>query len=168
MKTLIFSLIAFSSLLSQANPGLTQEVAQAFYSTRCHSECSPNPNLTTEVISNQELFRLPTSLYNNLLSAAFNQAQIWGDTILEGDYAADGNVRLDEVIIIQQNTQVLGYVITYSERAWYVGQCAYVFNRPESLNSCEEGRIQETSFISNSFKEIEVAQNKFADFKPKD
>lgn len=124
--------------------------------------------MTAELFKPQHFRLIPAPLYKALFAAAFDQAQIWGDTILEGDYAADGKVKLDSIMVIKRGAKVLGYAITYSERAWYVGECTYVRNNPSSLSSCEEGRIQETSFVSDDLKQVEVDQNQFADFRSKD
>jgi hypothetical protein len=99
-----------------------------------------------------------------LEKVATEQAQIWADTILEGDYQADGKTQLDRVFAIFENGQFLGYKITYSERAWFIGECDYDYDRPESLNQCHEGRIEESSFVSPDFATYFRDESDLADF----
>ena len=166
MKTLIFILLTISAFFSHAAQNRALQVEHVFYSAKCDQRCQAG--VTLDLYKNKDLSKLPAQIHRNLQKAAFEQAQIWGDTILEGDYAADGKVQIDAVLIIKQNSKILGYAITYSERAWYIGQCNYVHRNPDTLTSCEEGRIQERSFVSDNLIEVTVDQNQFAEFKPKD
>lgn len=83
-----------------------------------------------------------------LRDIAFSQAQIWADTILEGDYEAAGHTQLDKVEGIYAGDRLIAYRITYSERGWYVGDCSYDYENKASLKECQEGRIVESSFVS--------------------
>lgn len=100
-----------------------------------------------------------------LSEAAFDQAQVWGDTILEGDYYADGKTQLDQVFSIYEGKELVGYRITYSERAWYVGDCQFNQEDESSLSECTEGRIQESSFVSADFGTVFRDENDFAEFR---
>lgn len=166
MKTIIFILLTISSVYSNAQQSRARDVAQTYYSAKCDQRCQQG--VVVDFYEAKDLFRLPTQTYQNLKKVAFDQAQIWGDTILEGDYAADGNTNLDQVLVIKQDAKVIGYAITYSERAWYTGHCAYISQHPGTLASCEEGRIQETSFVTPNLNDAQVAENQFAEFKSKD
>lgn len=84
---------------------------------------------------------------------AKKQAQVWGDTILEGDYVAAGDTRLDEVRALKIKGSLVGYLITYSETAWNISDCAYDGLHPESLNDCLQGRIIESSYVSPDLRE---------------
>ena len=100
--------------------------------------------------------------------AAFNeiandQAQIWGDTILEGDYQADGNTELDSVEKLELKGQFVGYRVFYSERAWETSSCDYN-GEPESLEGCTEGRIQEASFVSKELNNWTRDPSNYAEF----
>jgi hypothetical protein len=86
-----------------------------------------------------------------LMRVAYEQAQIWGDTILEGDFVADGKTRLDEVQALYKNKTLIGYKITYSERAWFTADCSYDGIHKETLRGCTEGRILEASYVSTDF-----------------
>ncbi len=98
-----------------------------------------------------------------LKAIAFDQAQIWGDTILEGDYHSAGRTRLDEVVAYYKNDAIIGYKIKYSEKAWYIGSCDYDGSQ-ESLKSCEEGRIVEGSYVSADTLTYFSDEEKYASF----
>ena len=89
-----------------------------------------------------------TQVSNDQLSVftlgAKRQANIWADTILGGDYEAAGNTEVDVVEAVLQNNEVVAYHITYSEKAWYTGNC----DQEKDLNACSEGRIVESSYVS--------------------
>ncbi len=166
MKTLILTIITLIAINSQA-AYTARDVSKLFYDAKCDQQrCQQG--VVVQQFETKELFRLPAQLYKELSKVSYDQAQIWGDTILEGDYVADGRTQLDKVTVIKQNARVVGYAVTYSERAWYVGACGYVHRRPDTLVSCEEGRIFERSFVTADLNEAEVDQNQFADFKSND
>ncbi len=111
-------------------------------------------------------------LYQTLTHVATEQAQIWADTILEGDYLAAGDTQLDQVYALYENDILIGYRITYSEQAWALSQCDYyqatALNRKEALLSCAEGRITEASFVSPAFTTFIRDPNQFAEFKERE
>jgi hypothetical protein len=74
---------------------------------------------------------------------AQDQATIWGDTILEGSYEAAGATTLDRVEGILQNGRLVSYRITYSAKAWRLG---------DDGKKCCEGRIEEASYVSKSLR----------------
>lgn len=88
---------------------------------------------------------------NDLMRVASEQAQIWADTILEGDFVADGKTRLDEVQGLYKHKTLIGYKITYSERAWDTAYCSYDGIHEETLRGCAEGRIVESSYVSTDY-----------------
>lgn len=88
---------------------------------------------------------------NDLMRVAWEQAQIWADTILEGDFVADGKTRLDEVQALYKYKTLIGYKITYSERAWDTSNCSYDGLHDETLRGCTEGRITESSYVSTDY-----------------
>lgn len=90
--------------------------------------------------------QLDTHTRAELEAIALDQAQIWGDTILEGDFAADEVVTLDLVQRVMQGGEFLGYRITYSSKAWDTSGC-----RAEHAGydpDCIEGRIAESTFVA--------------------
>lgn len=98
-----------------------------------------------------------------LTEIAKDQAQIWGDTILEGDYQADGNAELDSVERLELKGEFIGYRIFYSERAWETASCDYN-GEPESLENCTEGRIQEGTIVSKELTNWTRDSNYYAEF----
>lgn len=160
----IFSAFTYSASYGQSLSA--RAVSNLFYSSGCeNAKVSMCRNgITAQVLENNEIRQLPQGLRAKLYQIAYSQAQIWGDTILEGDYASEGKVTLDAVTLIRSQTKVIGYRIRYSERAWFVGDCAYTYNNPNTLKACPEGRIYESSFISTDLSDVEVDKNQFADF----
>jgi len=95
---------------------------------------------------------------------AFKQAQIWGDTILEGDYYADGETQLDAVEILQKNGKTIGYRISYSETAWFTSDCDFDYDNLETLKNCPQGIITERSYVSLDKKTFFRDNRSFAEF----
>lgn len=167
MKALIcFLFLVSSSVGLAARTSRAHEVAETYYGARCDQRCQQG--VYVEFYKAQDFHRLPSKVFEKLQAVAFDQSQIWGDTILEGDYVANGKTDLDEVMIIKQNGKMVGFAITYSEQAWYVGNCTYVHRNPQSLGTCSQGRISERSFVTSDLAEAEVDQNRFADFYAKE
>ena len=101
-----------------------------------------------------------------LQHVANEQAQIWGDTILEGDYQADGQTLLDHVEELKIDGDLVAFKITYSERSWDTSICTYPGNRDGSaLDQCQEGRIVESSFISPDLSNWTRDPKSFASFE---
>ena len=93
------------------------------------------------------------------------QAQVWGDTILEGDYAADGYTRLDRIDELFKYDQIIGYRITYSEKAWDTSDCSYDGIRDSTLMDCTPGRIVESSYVTPDWKNYFYDEKNAARFK---
>jgi hypothetical protein len=91
--------------------------------------------------------KLEAPIQETIKKIAVEQAQAWGDSILEGDYHAGGRTRLDTVVAYYKGKTLVGYKIQYSEKAWYVGSCKFDGTRA-SLKDCKEGRIVEGSYVS--------------------
>lgn len=111
--------------------------------------------------------RLNPDVLRRLHGFAREQAVIWADTILEGDFVADGVTRLEGVQGVFQGEEFLGFRIVYSERAWYVGNCGYDSARVSTLAACRPGRIYEASYVSRnltSWMRDETALAHFAYF----
>lgn len=108
---------------------------------------------------------LDPNFKTKMQNIATTQAQIWGDTILEGFYEAEGNTRIDTIYKLFKKNELLGYMLTYSERAWDISDCQYDGINPETLLDCTPGRIVETSFVSLDFKEYFYTEKTYARFK---
>jgi hypothetical protein len=90
--------------------------------------------------------RLSTGFLERLRQIAVKQTHIWPDTILEGDFEAAGDTRIDKVEAIHDGELLVAYRIHYSETAWYTGDCDP--EKDPTLRSCRQGRISEASFVS--------------------
>lgn len=101
---------------------------------------------------------------NRLEKIAAKQAYIWMDTILAGDYHADGYTVLEEVIAIFKGSKIVAYKIDYSERAWYVGLCDWNPDDETSLMYCPEGKIHESSYVAPDLKTYIRNDDDIADF----
>jgi hypothetical protein len=100
-----------------------------------------------------------------LTQIASEQAQIWGDTILEGDYEADGKTELDHVDALSLDGRLIAYRLVYSERSWETSVCTFPANRDSSaLSRCQEGRIHEASFASPDLSSWTRDPDAFATF----
>lgn len=135
------------------------------YRQSCNDGCQdPFQNKVTFDINQPEKAEISLDIQTRLQQVAVDQAQVWGDTILEGDYHADGQTRLDRVFSLYENEKLIGYQITYSEGAWYIGECDFDGREP-SLKGCQPGRIAESSFVSLDFVSFFRDQDDIADFR---
>jgi hypothetical protein len=94
------------------------------------------------------------------------RSNIWGDTILEGDYFSKDQAHLDTVTALFKNKQLFAYAVTYSAKAWYTGDCAFDFKNLKTLVSCQVGRIVESIYISADLEYNFMDENKYAQFVP--
>lgn len=119
-----------------------------------HASITPANFETKEIYSySMDLVEVDESLHEQLLSVAQSQSEVWGDTILEGDVASLGEIRLDEIEELKDDEELLGYRITYSQRGWATGDCDLSQATSEDLRSprafahCAEGRIFESAYV---------------------
>ena len=167
MKTLIYTLLTVVAFSAHAHqPLLPADVAQILYFSHCDQLCQNGT--TVDLYKGSNLSDLPSTVTAKIQQVAFNQAQIWGDTILESEYAADDNTVVDQVLVIKKQGLVVGYAVSYSERGWFTGDCNYISGNLETLKSCQEGRIKERSFTNSDFSEVAGDQNQFAVFQAND
>lgn len=103
------------------------------------------------VLTSEQREALPLEVRTNLQAAAFNLAQIWGDTILEGDYQAEDEVQLEQVEKLYLSLAFVAYRITYSSVAW-------------DTVSNQKGRIIESGIVSKDFQQISRDSTAFARF----
>lgn len=102
-----------------------------------------------------------------LQQIAWDQAQIWGDTILEGDYWADDEVALDLVQAVLRGGVQIAWRITYSSRAFDTSVCTpyeHADDDPTRFDDCIPGRIHESSFVSMDLKSFIRDDEAFAEF----
>lgn len=102
-----------------------------------------------------------------LQKVAFDQAQIWADTILEGDYLASNKISLDGVEIVRIGAQVVGYRVTYSANAVETTACSGSEDYKQALaNGCTRGKIWESSFVSLDIASWTRDTSRYATFEP--
>lgn len=137
-------------------PSLAQASHEQFLDyLKTHEKISPKNFQTKEVYSySTDLVEVDESLHEQLLSIAQSQSEVWVDTILEGDVASLGDIRLDEIEELTDNDSLLGYRITYSQQAWLTSNCDLSnadsddWRNPDTFSQCEEGRIVESAFVN--------------------
>jgi hypothetical protein len=111
-----------------------------------------------------DLSQLSKAGQARLLEIAEHFVQVWGDTILEGDYIAADHFELDEVEILSHRGQATGFRISYSAQAWDTGTCNYNSEYPESIEDCLEGRIAEKAVVTLNGQGYFVDPTHFAAF----
>lgn len=131
----------------------------------CSERQCPEPYFKETVFRHRGMDELSPEIKVILKRIAHAQAQIWGDTILEGDYAADGKTRLDRVQELFKSGKRIGYLITYSEKAWDTSECTYDGIHDDTLKDCKPGRIVESSFVSADYRDYFYDERTAAVFK---
>ena len=91
---------------------------------------------------------------------SFDQAQIWADTILGGEYLAESEVLVDGIEIVRAGELFLGYRITYSSAAYETMDC----DASRHLEACVPGRIVESSFVSPNLESWIRDDRSYAEF----
>lgn len=141
-----------------------------FYESAAHFENACGTGECKAPFKRIESYNVKTSIDTldakikvEMKKVANDQAEAWGDTILEGDYYSSGRTRLDSVSAYYKGKTLVGYKITYSEKAWFVGDCKYDGSR-ESLKGCKEGRIVEVSYVSPDFLTYFSDEERYAEF----
>lgn len=135
-------------------------------STACDEAACQQPFSRRIVYRHGEGSTLKPDLQSQLQQLAFDQAQIWADTILEGDYEAQGPTQLDQVVIFYEAGKEVGYLITYSERAWELSDCKYNGVNQDQLQNCLQGRIVEASYVSVTLQDVIMDEKNMARFYP--
>lgn len=97
-----------------------------------------------------------------LLEISKDQAQIWADTILGGDYLAEEDVVVDQIEFVRMGAQLVGYRVTYSSLAYETLDC----NPEGDVSLCVQGRIVESSYVSPGLDGWIRDDQKFAEFTP--
>lgn len=113
----------------------------------------PAPYDLKNIFRYSEQQPMDSDLKKALTRIAKSQAQVWADTILEGDFVAEGYTRLDRVEEIYKHNILIGYLIKYSEKAWDTSDCSYDGIRDSTLVGCAGGRIVESSYVSADLKD---------------
>ena len=169
MFKIMFSLVLLPMMV-WATPEQTEHLKQVVqqYKINCPHDTCQAPFATQIIYDRARRVRSPIyagELQEQARLASVAQAQIWGDTILEGDFYAAGHTRVDAVVAIYQGQELVAYKLLYSEKSWDTSTCAYD-GRRSSLAGCTIGRIAESSFSLPDFKTLQTDEDDFADFEP--
>ena len=97
---------------------------------------------------------------------AADQAEIWGDTILEESYEAADEIQIDHVDSLSNGESLVAYRIVYSQQAWDTSTCSYTDN-PKASDQCRAGRIVEASLVSPNLTSWIMDPNVNAHFETK-
>ena len=103
-----------------------------------------------------------------LKQKAWDRAQIWADTILEGDYIAFGNTELSQVRVFKFDGKVIAYHIRYYERAAETSSESCVYNEQRGYyeGRCVGGVIRESGYISWNMLDETDDEGEYAEFIP--
>lgn len=169
LKTAVIALLGLFvtsiSMADQMGPNGDKFYEEAaHFENACQNDTCKAP-YSKEIVYDQKakLSKLSEPVKGSLRGIAAEQAQVWGDTILEGDYVSTGRTRLDGVVAFFKDGELVGYKIQYSEKAWYTGDCHYDGKR-ESLKNCKEGRIIEGSYVSSDAQTYFSDEERYAEF----
>lgn len=174
MKTLLIPCLVICSALfswsplARAEARFSQDFIREVESFRKICSTQPCPYTENLIYVHGHRSRIGQGLLRSLQAAALDRAQIWADTILEGDYVADGVTRLDRVYMISNGNKTVAYRIVYSEQAWFTADCSYDSSDESSLQECQAGRIVEASFVSPELNDVIADEDGFAEFKSLD
>lgn len=144
MKTLLI-LITFLSF-GFAHADFKAKITSAQHS--CPGLTCRDQSIQAVAMTGDEMKNLKLKTSQKLELAAWDLAQIWGDTILEGDYVAHDDVHIDKLEKVMEGPQHIGYRVTYSSLAWDISDCNYEPEQPHTREDCVPGRIVERGFVS--------------------
>lgn len=130
---------------------------------RCSKSACATP-YRRELLYSASVPHVDLPIVVKLKAVAFEQAQIWADTILEGDYATDYQTQLDRAEIIYEGGDVVAYYITYSEGAWDTATCNYDGINDSTLSGCKKGRIVESVYLAPDFTDYHFVEEDYARF----
>lgn len=98
---------------------------------------------------------------------------LWGDTILEGDFGA--KIELASLYSVEtiadQDGQLAGYFMTYKVPGWYTGECeinSEADTQDEVYAKCEKILISESAFVSLDGQEADLDYETVGNFESYD
>lgn len=167
MNKIIF-LLLFPAIV-WASPEDTQRLKDVVQQIKqsCTAASCEAPFSQETLYSRSSRVRSPkytSETHENFRQAASDQAQIWGDTILEGDYYAAGHTRVDAVVAVYKDETLIAYHYLYSEKSWDTSTCEFS-GRRDTLKDCTAGRIAESSYASPDLKTNLTDEDDYADFE---
>ena len=152
----IFTALAFLMMATGANAQLTssgEEFRRLVLTTQtqCPVISCSNSRIRMKTLSPAEVRNLTDETRDRLDVSANELSQIWGDTILEGDYYSDTEVHVEQIQELTVGQTMIGYRITYSAPAWETSNCDFRADDRGSFDKCQNGKIIESSFVSADF-----------------
>lgn len=136
----------------------------AHFANACsNGECKAPYSISLVYNQKSRLNKMDAAHLQILRKIAFDQAQVWGDTILEGEFVSAGRTRLDTVVAYFKNERLVGFKIRYSEKAWDTSDCSYD-GKQASLKDCKLGRIFEESYVAPDYATFFTDEDRQADF----
>lgn len=144
----------------------TQLVQQSCGNFSVSDEKKCKNNITIKVVYDKGLKLISSDFFRLLLKISVDQASIWADTILEGDFEAKGDTQVSKISAIIKDGHLMAYRVTYKETAWYTGDpsCRFEYNNYDSFQNCEQGYISESTYVSADLASIYRDENHVADF----
>ncbi|MNL18960.1 hypothetical protein D3C87_1401330 [compost metagenome] len=113
----------------------------------------------------------------SLLKAAQEEANIWYDTILEGDYALDPDADLNLVAvekILTSKGAFVAYRISFAHAAFDTGSCETEWDYENEdqaaykeylMNNCTAGHISSSAYVSPDFEHHFRDEDSIEDFQ---
>lgn len=169
-KSLIFSIVfcafALAPKPSLAGPALERFEKNAFaYIEACEQACPAGTYEESIFENGRALTKAATPrVIEKLRGVAIEQAYIWGDTILGGDFHADGETQLQKIALIFKDGKPFAYRIWYFENAWDTSECEFDGINDSSLATCLPGIILESSLVALNLKYAITDYNNAANF----
>lgn len=160
---LVFSMIVQSQLTmaSESKSFLTRVFEQI---TECPSlDCDEPVDLRRAPLTTE----LDAKTKDFLNVAMRRLVNIWGDTILEGDYASkteEASITEVEAIVNKDGT-LEGYYITFAAPSWYTGECEInedAESDEEMFADCDKISISESAFVSVDGQEYDGDPDAYA------
>ena len=166
MKMICASLLMFISLNAQA-------MTEKQFTDKLYAALETKQT----VVADMDLKTFKAKQLANLHKAAIELSGIWGDTILEGDYALDPQGQIEVVWVEKVSNakgDLLAYNFTYRHRAYFTGECEIdwdaIENETESYDDqlvskgCSLGYIVGKAYISPDFKHFMRDEDNIEDF----
>lgn len=147
----LFSANAFAAVSSE------QKFINQVYSV-IETNKSGNEELDMATLSKAQVARL--------LKAANEESDIWGDTILEGDYVLANNSQVELYSVekvVSTKSELVAYRIVYGQAAFNIGACEMevdwdlMSDNPEAFDqfakeNCQAGTISAGAYVSPDFQ----------------
>lgn len=139
-----------------------------------HAQSSANFAGTVEhIIRNRAQYKMepanrakisPTKT-NQLYKLAQSEVSNWNETVVLPGlfFIAKEEVKIDSILSIKKNSELVAYEIFYSQKVWNLDGCDYDEraldnkkpNYPKIFKKCQAGRVHGVSFISADIKYVE-------------